>query len=233
MKYLYKYPQRAFPYADLVETNRRPVARGVRVRAARHRRLRRGPLLRRVRRVRQGGAGGHADPDHRAQPRARGGAGCTCCRRCGSATPGRGATDARKPSLRQAAPARRSGGASRARRRTGCTATARRSCCSPRTRPTRSASGASRTRRRTSRTPSTTTSSTARRDAVNPAQTGTKAAAHYALDVAGRRQRDGPAAPVSGTGDRAMPFGDFDAGLRRAASPRADEFYAADHARRR
>jgi hypothetical protein len=24
MKMLYKYPQRAFPYADLVETNRRP-----------------------------------------------------------------------------------------------------------------------------------------------------------------------------------------------------------------
>ena len=27
MRYLYKYPQAAFPYADLVETNRRPVAR--------------------------------------------------------------------------------------------------------------------------------------------------------------------------------------------------------------
>ena len=35
-----------------------------RVRAARHRRLRRGPLLRRVRRVREGVARGHPDPDH-------------------------------------------------------------------------------------------------------------------------------------------------------------------------
>ena len=54
MKYLYKYPQAAFPYADLVETSRRRSRQRVRVRAARHRRLRRGPLLRRVRRVRQG-----------------------------------------------------------------------------------------------------------------------------------------------------------------------------------
>ena len=65
MKYLYKYPQRAFPYRDLVETNREPVARGARVRAARHRRLRRRPLLRRVRRVRQGRSGRRADPHHR------------------------------------------------------------------------------------------------------------------------------------------------------------------------
>ena len=41
MKYLYKYPQAAFPYADLVETNRRPQPQRVRIRAARHRRVRR------------------------------------------------------------------------------------------------------------------------------------------------------------------------------------------------
>ena len=69
MKYLYKYPQAAFPYADLVETNRRRGRQRVRVRAARHRRVRPGPLLRRVRRVRQGVARGHPDPDHRPQPR--------------------------------------------------------------------------------------------------------------------------------------------------------------------
>ena len=54
MKYLYKYPQRAFPYADLVEENRRRTPRRSGVRAARHRHLRRRPLLRRVRRVREG-----------------------------------------------------------------------------------------------------------------------------------------------------------------------------------
>ena len=31
MKYLYKYPQREFPYSDLVETNRASLARRVRV----------------------------------------------------------------------------------------------------------------------------------------------------------------------------------------------------------
>ena len=73
MKYLYKYPQAAFPYADLVETNRRRGRARARVRAARHRRLRRGPLLRRLRRVRQGGARGHprsGSPSHNRGPEA-------------------------------------------------------------------------------------------------------------------------------------------------------------------
>ena len=46
MKYLYKYPQAAFPYAQLVEENRRRGKRDDGVRAARHGRLRRQPLLR-------------------------------------------------------------------------------------------------------------------------------------------------------------------------------------------
>ena len=69
MKYLYKYPQAAFPYDDLVDDQPRPGPARTRVRAARHRRVRRGPLLRRVRGVRQGVARGHPDPDHRPQPR--------------------------------------------------------------------------------------------------------------------------------------------------------------------
>ena len=54
LKCQYKYPQRAFPYEDLVATNGAPRQAGHGVRAAGHRRLRRGPLLRRGRRVRQG-----------------------------------------------------------------------------------------------------------------------------------------------------------------------------------
>ena len=73
MKYLYKYPQREFPYRDLVDTNREPIAGRVRVRAARYRRLRRGPVLRRVRRICEGGTGGHPHPDYRAQSRSRSG----------------------------------------------------------------------------------------------------------------------------------------------------------------
>ena len=74
MKSLYKYPQGEFPYRDLIETNRRTVARGDGVRAARHRRVRRGPVLRRLRRVRQGRSGGRPHPHHGPQPRPRGGA---------------------------------------------------------------------------------------------------------------------------------------------------------------
>ena len=56
LKMLYKYPQRAFPYAQLVEENRAARQGPAGVRAARHGHLRRRPLLRRVRRVRQGRA---------------------------------------------------------------------------------------------------------------------------------------------------------------------------------
>ena len=71
MKYLYKYPQREFPYGDLLRNERAPVAAGIRVRADRHGRLRRQPVLRRLSRVRQGRPGRHPDPGHRPQPRAR------------------------------------------------------------------------------------------------------------------------------------------------------------------
>ncbi len=183
MKYLYKYPQAAFPYAQLVDENRAARQGRAGVRAARHRRLRRRPLLRRLRRVREGDARGHPDPDHGRQPRPGRGRRCTCCRRSGSATPGRGADGEPRPATarattgdRHARRARRAGRTARA----GSLATARRSCCSPRTRRTRSrlfgmpnaapyvkdgindyvVHGA--TRRGQSRT-----------------QTGTKAAAHY------------------------------------------------------
>ena len=83
-----------------------------------------------------------------------------------------------------------------------------RRCCSPRTRPTRERLfGVPEPRRRTSRTASTTTSSTAEPDAVNPEQTGTKAAAHYRADgrAPGSRESSGcgctdAAAPVAARG---------------------------------
>ena len=71
MKYLYKYPQRAFPYGDLLETNGPPVAAGARIRADRHGRLRRQPVLRRLSRVCESRPGRHSDPGHRPQSRAR------------------------------------------------------------------------------------------------------------------------------------------------------------------
>ena len=73
MKYLYKYPQAAYPYADLVETNRRRTRDEIGVRAARYGHLYRGPLLRRLRGIRQGRSRGHPGQDHRGQPGTGGG----------------------------------------------------------------------------------------------------------------------------------------------------------------
>ena len=69
MKYLYKYPQAAYPYGDLVRDERPALARRDGVRAARYRRLQRQPVLRRVRRVRQGRGRRHPGEDLRDQPR--------------------------------------------------------------------------------------------------------------------------------------------------------------------
>ena len=89
MRMLYKYPQAAYPYDDLVVTNREPLPHRVRVRAARHRGVRRGPVLRRGGGVRQGRSRGPRRGGHGHQP----GAGRRAARRAayasGSATPGR------------------------------------------------------------------------------------------------------------------------------------------------
>ena len=134
---------------DLVETNRAPRPAGVRVRAARHRRLRRRPLLRRLRRVRQGRPRRHPDPDHGRTTAARSRPRCTCCRRCGSATRGRGAAEAPKPVAARGRRRRHRGVAPRARRLHARAATARPSCCSPRTRQRRAAVGPAERARRT------------------------------------------------------------------------------------
>ena len=73
MKYLYKYPQREFPYRDLARDEPQADAGGARIRAPRHGDLRRRPLLRRLPRVRQGGTGRHPDPRVGPQPRQGGG----------------------------------------------------------------------------------------------------------------------------------------------------------------
>ncbi len=53
MKYLYKYPQAEFPYANLVDENRRRGKSQPEYELHGHRRLQRRSLLRRVRGVRQ------------------------------------------------------------------------------------------------------------------------------------------------------------------------------------
>ena len=138
----------------------------------------------------------------RPQPRARGGRRSTCCRRCGSATSGRGTRHGRtRPSRRR--PAGRAihavaPGARRVRARTsgpGPDGT-RPSCCSARTRPT--------TRGSTATAATTPYPKDGINDhvvtgaaTVNPAGTGTKAAAWYRLTVAARRDRRDPAPPAA------------------------------------
>ena len=135
-----------------------------RVRADRHRHLRRGPLLRRGGRVRQGRPRRHPDPDQRDQsrPRRRRAAPAAAS---GSATPGPGAShDAGAAAVDRAGDARIGSAAILAehpelgRYRLACDGAPR--CCSPRTRPTSRGCTVRRTRRRTSRTASTTRSST-------------------------------------------------------------------------
>ncbi len=97
------------------------------------------------------------------------------------------------------------------------------SCCSPRTRRTASGSGARPTPRRSSRTRSTSTSSHGAADAVNPARTGTKAAALYQLDVPAGGITDGSPALVSG---RCANTSTTPSELFAARIAEADEFYA-------
>ena len=69
MKYLYKYPQREYPYADLIETNRKRSREEFEYELLDTGVFRRRPVLRRVRRVCEGGPGRHPHPHHRAQSR--------------------------------------------------------------------------------------------------------------------------------------------------------------------
>ncbi len=72
-KALYKYPAGGVSLRSARPP--RPGEGGAGIRAPRHRDLRRGALLRRLRRVRQGGHRRPPDPRHRRQPRSRGGGG--------------------------------------------------------------------------------------------------------------------------------------------------------------
>ena len=98
MRWRYAYPQAAFPYEDLIEVN--------------DRRARTEPeyelldtgvfdarLLGRRGRVRQGRRRRHLHPAVRSATPGRSRRPCTCCRRCGSATPGPGIEGAAKPSI--------------------------------------------------------------------------------------------------------------------------------------
>ena len=186
MKYLYKYPQREFPYKDLVETNR-----------GRSREEFEYELLdtgvfdddRYFDVFVEYAKAGPEDMLIRITVHNRGPetARLQVLPTLWFRNTWSWGDDDRKPSLRQSAP-----GPFRPRTPnwaiTGCTATGARSCCSPRTKPTPSVYGDSPIYRlRQGCVSHLCRLGTAR--AVNPA-VGTKAAAHYALEVpAGGSQR--------------------------------------------
>ena len=89
MRWRYAYPQAAFPYEDLIEVNGGALTDRARVRAARHRRVRPRLVGRRRSSTPRPTPATSASASRSATPgpsRRR----CTCCRRCGSATPGPG-----------------------------------------------------------------------------------------------------------------------------------------------
>ncbi len=111
----------------------------------------------------------------------------------------------------------------------GCSVRGRRSCCSPRTRPTSRVSSAARIERGGSRTASTTIIVSGAADAVNPAQRGTKAAARYRLHIGGGQSAVGQAPFAARREDRpsAPAFGPAFDELFATRIREADDFYHA------
>ena len=209
MKALYKYPQAAFPYAQLVEENRRPRPTRSGVRAARHRRLRR-----RAATSTCSSSTRRPAPDDiliritRRQSRPRGGDRCMCCRRSGFATRGPGAWRRGGRASRGRAPAGRRRTIDvrqrELRRRWRSCARARRSCCSPRTRRTHERLFGAENDSPYVKDAFHDYVVGGATDAVNPERSGTKAAARYRTRRSGGRvgHRSGCASP---SGSRVAP----------------------------
>ncbi|MCK7501842.1 MAG: hypothetical protein MZW92_76475 [Comamonadaceae bacterium] len=224
---------RSSPTRDLVETNRGAVARGARVRAARHRASstttatstsssstpRTAPedvLIRITRRTTAG-------------PRRRR---CTCCRRSGSATPGRWGEGER-----DAVAARGGAGRRTSAPRTPSSGEYWLHCDgapellfteneTQRAAPVRGSPNAAPYVK--DALPRATSSHGQHGRGESRRATGTKAAAHYVLDVAAGGGADASACGCVAAPRRATPFGaGFDDGLRARGSREADEFYDA------
>ena len=215
LKCQYKYPQRAFPYLDLVYDEPQPQQAGDGVRAAGHRDLRRGPLLRRGRGVRQGRLRRHPDAGHGLQPRPGRGDAASAA---DAVVPQHVVVGRRGPEADADGRRRRAGGRRGARLapgagRVGCCApTPRRSCCSARTRPTTSGCSGRRTRRRMSRTGSTSSSCTGPPMRSTRSGRVPRSRPHHVLEIAGGRQRLDSRAP-----DRVGRLADGRAGQGKAA----------------
>ena len=195
-------------------------APGLRVRAHRHRRVRRRPLLRRLRRICQVVSGGMLHSDHRREPGPRdrddSSAAHPVVPQHVVLVAGDGETPPRR---RRKEPTARASWRRRTRNLAidGSTAMERRRCCSPRTKRIPSGSSTRPTRAPTSRTPFTRSSCTGKTDAVNPAAVGTKAAAHYRLEV-GAGQSVAVRLCLTDAPHASRPFAAFEQDVRGQAS---------------
>ena len=246
MKFLYKYPQAEYPVRAAGRGEPAPRRRAAGVRAARHRHLRRRPLLRHLRRVRQGRRPRTSASASRRSTAARSRRRSTSCRTSGSATPGPGAEPpGREPAIRRG-PAG-DGCVSAGRRRLATSSRCRNLPFDYRLGPRylyaaggrhaavhrqRDERGRASSARRataaavTSRTPSTATSSTAKTASTRRASAPRPRSTTRSTRPGRRVGRAAPAAD-----DRTTlhdPLADVDAIVdqRRAE---ADEFYAAIH----
>ena len=196
MKYLYKYPQSAYPYGDLIETNRRRGRNDMEYELldtgifnddryfdvfVEYAKASAEDILIQISVCNRGpeAATLHVLPT-------------LWFRNTWTWWP-----DQPKPSLRADAGQKR---LSRSQRRMpssaaiSCIAKGIRACCSPKTRPTTSGSSARPTPTPYVKDGINDYVVAGRQEAVNPNQTGTKAAAHYQLDVGAGRDRVDPAA---------------------------------------
>ena len=143
LKYLYKYPQAAFPYAQLVDENARRTRHEPEYELIDTGVFQREPLFRRVRRVRERYRRRHPDPHHRLEPRARTRASAPAANVLVSQPLGLGRSLRSSRSRTHCTAGRRSAhrvDTSITTASDGCSAKARRSCSSPRMRRTSSAS---------------------------------------------------------------------------------------------
>ena len=227
MQMTYRYPQAAYPYEELVRQNSRALENEGGVRALGRRRVAREPFFRHHDRICEGRAGRSADSrdDHQSWAGSR--ADFMFCRPFGFATPGAGAatiagrTCAGRPHAAEGWSLRRVITRSA---NIGCSAKARRSCSSRRTKPICSGSTACRTRRRSSKTRFTSCVVQGKTAAVNPEQSRNESG--RALPAGNWRGRNARHAAAAGAPARALRFADFDEIFEQRRAE-ADEFHAA------
>ena len=221
MKYLYKYPQREYPYRDLIDTNRRTIAgtsssTSCSIPAPS---------------TTTGTSTCSWSTRRRGRKTSSSASPCTIaglkrpgfvsCRHSGSATPGRGAGISRslrcaKRDLASFRPHTRSLAS------TGCSAMEPRSCSSPRMRAMPAVSGASPTRRLTSRMRSTSTSSRAAARRSTPPRSGPRRRPTICSTCPPAEAR--PSASVWPPRQVADAFGGFE-DIFKSRIADADEFY--------